>query len=188
MADPIAGATAIMNTSQINASQKAQLSQWFELADKTLDETEKLMDLNLRACRETMEQMAHCCLAACDVHDIPSALNWQTAALKPLAERSAEYGARLAGLASGSGLDFGRTFEAQWESLGRQMNGWMVPRTGPTPQGQGEPMDYLRNSMQAFDSVWENMRRNMVQAQQMGLGKPLAPESRNKGAVRKTKS
>ncbi len=177
----------MMDASPMNASQKAQLSQWFELADKTLDETEKLMDLNLRACRETMDQMAHCCLAACDVHDIPSALNWQTAMLKPLAERSAEYGARLAGLASGSGLDFGRTLEAQWESLGRQMNGWMLPWTGPAAQPHAEPMDYLRNSMQAFDSVWESMRRNLAQTQQMGLGKLPTSEPRNQGAVRKPK-
>ncbi len=178
----------MMDASPMNASQKAQLSHWFELADKTLDETEKLMDLNLRACRETVEQMAHCCLAACDVRDVPSALNWQTAMLKPLVERSAEYGARLVGLASGSGLDFGRTFEAQWDNLSRQMNGWMVPMATAAPQGRSDPMDYLRNSMQAFDSVWESMRRNMAQTQQMGLGKVPAPEPHNKGAGRKTKS
>ena len=178
----------MIEASQINASQKAQLSQWFELADKTLDETEKLMDLNLRACRETVEQMAHCCLAAWDVRDVPSALNWQTATLKPLAERSAEYGARLVGLASGSGLDFGRTFEAQWDNLSRQMNGWMVPIATPATQGRGDPMDYLRNSMQAFDSVWESMRRNMAQVQQMGLAKVPAPESPHKGTARKSKS
>ena len=177
----------MMDASQINASQKAHLSQWFELADKTLDETEKLMDLNLRACRETMAQMSHCCLAACDVHDMPSALNWQTAMLKPLAERYAEYGARLVGLASGSGMDFGRAFETQWDSLSRQMNGWMAPMATPALQGRGDPMDYLRNGMQAFDGVWENMRRNMAQAQQMGLGKVPAPESHKKGAARKTK-
>ncbi len=177
----------MIDASPMNASQKAQLTQWFELADKTLDETEKLMDLNLRACRETMEQMAKCCLAACDVRDLPSALNWQTAMLKPLAERSAEYGARLVGLASGSGLDFGHTFEAQWDSLNRQMNGWMVPMATPATQGRGDPMEYLRNSMQAFDSVWESMRRNMAHAQQMGLAKVPAPESHNKGAARKTK-
>lgn len=178
----------MIDASQMNASQKAQLSQWFELADKTLDETEKLMDLNLRACRETVEQMAHSCLAACDVRDMPSALNWQTAMLKPLAERSAEYGARLVGLASGSGLDFGRTFESQWDKLSRQMNGWVIPMTTPTLQGRGDPMDYLRNSMQAFDSVWESMRRNLLQAQQMGVAKVQAPESDKKGSARKTKS
>lgn len=178
----------MIDTAQTQAAQKAQMNQWFELADKTLDETEKLVDLNLRACRETMAQMAHCCLAACDVHDMPSALNWQTATLKPLAERSAEYGARLVGLASGSGLDFGRTFEAQWESLSRQMNGWMAPGAPSALSGRGEPMDYLRNSMQAFDSVWEGMRRNLAQAQQLGLGQRAAPTAESKGATRKSRS
>lgn len=176
----------MMTPTDIQASQKASVAQCFELADKMLDETSKLIDLNLNACRETMEDMAHCCQGACDVRDWPGALNWQTAAIKPFAERSAEYGARLMSLASGSGLDFGRTFEAQWESLGRQMNALMGQSLRPMAQGKGQSSDYMRSAMQAFDSVWDNMRQNMVQAQQMALPKAQAHQSPAKGAGRKS--
>lgn len=176
----------MMTAAEINASQKAGVSQWFEWADKTLDETSKWMDLNLSTCRDTMEEMASCCQRACDVHDWPSAFQWQSGAFKPFAERSAEYGARLVGLASGSGVDFGRSFESQWESLGQQMNAWMgqsmplLPRTGQMPSA-----DYLRNAMQAFDSVWETMRQNMVQAQQLATAQGPMDKPALKKAARK---
>lgn len=172
----------MMTAAEMNASQKAGVGQWFELADKALDETSKWMDLNLSTCRETMEEMANCCQRACDVHDWPSALQWQSAAFKPFAERSAEYGARLVGLASGSGMDVGRSFEAQWESLGQQMNAWTGQAMGSLPRaGQTPTNDYLRNAMQAFDSVWETMRQNMVQAQQL----TTAQGQMNKPALKK---
>ena len=88
----------MMTPTEMNASQKASVAQWFDMADKALDEAAKLMDLNLGVCRETMEDMAHCCQSACDVRDLQSAFNWQTRAFKPFVERSAEYGARLIGL------------------------------------------------------------------------------------------
>lgn len=175
----------MMNAEQINASQKASVDQWFDLADKALDETEKLMDLNLNACRGAMEEMAHCCQKACEVRDMPGALQWQTGAFKPFAERSAEYNARLMGLASGSGLDFSRNFEAQWQSLGRQMNAWMQQTPVQMPSGNGPSLDYLRNAMQAFDNVWDVMRHNMVQSQQRVLHKPPAHKSAAKTGGRK---
>lgn len=174
----------MITPTDIHATQKASVGQWFELADKALDETGKLMELNLNACRETMEDMAHCCTSACDVRDLSSALSWQTGALKPLAERSAEYGARLVGIASGSGLDYGRAFEAQWESLGRQMSGWMGQTSMAPYAGAGSgSMDYLRQAMQAFDSVWDTMRRNMAQVQP--ISQPQAHKSSAKSASRK---
>lgn len=169
----------MMTAAQINASQKATVDQWFGLADRALDETGKLLALNFSVCRESMEDMARSCQSACDVHDLASAWHWQTSAFKPFAERSAEYGARWMGLASGSSLDFGRSFEAQWEHLGRQVNDWMARGPAPMALGQTAPGDYLRHTMQAFDSVWEAMRENLAQSQrgveapqQMGHRRP----------------
>ena len=177
----------MMNADQLQTSQKVQLHHWFEMADKSLDEAEKLMDLHLSACRQTLQEMAHCCQNACEIRDMPGVFNWQTGAFKPFAERSAEYGSRLMSLASGSGLDLGRSFEAQWESLGRQLNAWMGPSMWPVPSGQGSSVDYLRNTMQAFDSVWDGMRQNMVQSQQlMGTRPQAGHKAAVKGAARKT--
>ena len=157
----------MMTPTEMNASQKASVAQWFDMADKALDEAAKLMDLNLGVCRETMEDMAHCCQSACDVRDLQSAFNWQTRAFKPFVERSAEYGARLIGLSSGSGLQWGRSLEAQWGSLGRQMGAWPGASVMSAHPGSGMSVDYLRNAMQAFEGVWDAMRQNMLQAQEM---------------------
>ena len=176
----------MMTADQINATQKASVGQWFELADKALDETSKLMDLNLDACRETIDDLAQCCQRACDVHDLSSAIDWQSGAIKPFAERSAEYGARLVGLASGTGLDFGRSFEAQWETMGQQMRAWMgqpwLPLAGAA---QPASADYLRNAMQAFDSVWASMRQNMAHAQARPSGKAGEMKTGTAGIARK---
>ena len=173
----------MMTKDQLNSSQKAQVNQWFELVDKSLDETEKLLDLHFAACRDTLQEMAKCCQSACDVHDMPGALNWQSGAFKPFAEHSAQYGARLMGLASGSGREFTRAFESQWQEMLRQMNGWveMPPRAGePVPE---VAMDYLRNTMKAFDSVWASARENLAQSQQAALRAVQAHKPAGKAAA-----
>lgn len=171
----------MMTPDQLHASQKNQLSQWFDMADKSLDEAEKLFDLQLSACRETLQEMANCCQSACDVRDVTSAFAWQSAVLKPLAEHSAQYGARLMGLASGTGREFSRTFENQWQAMTQQMTGWM----GNWPQmGQGgqQPMDYMRDTMKAFDSVWESARQQMAPSSNAVLRPVSATKNHAKGA------
>ena len=159
----------MMSPDQMQASQKAQVNQWFDLADKSLDEAEKLMDLHLSACRDTLKEMSHCCQNACEIRDVPSAWHWQSGALKPFAEQSAQYGARLMGLASGTGREFSRSFENQWQALTQQMRGMVGdwPRMGG--KSPDAAFDYLRNTMQAFDSVWESARQNLQQSQQAAL-------------------
>lgn len=159
----------MMTTDQLNASQKAQVNQWFDLMGKSLDETEKLLELNLSACRDGMDELARCYQRACDVRDMPGAFQWQSVAFKPFAEQSAQYGARLAGLASGSGREWSRNFENQWQDMTRWMTGWtaLAPKSGePGPE---TAFEYLRNTMKAFDSVWASARENLAQSQQAAL-------------------
>ena len=91
----------------------------------------------------------------------------------------------MMGLASGTGLDFGRSFEAQWETMGRQMREWMGQGATPFPRNQGQSLDYLHHAMQAFDSVWDAMRQNMTQAQQMAAGASKVRPLPSKGAAGK---
>lgn len=171
----------MMDTASINAQQKASLDPWFDMAGQALDETEKLLDLHMQACRELIQDMARSCQSACDVRDMPGALNWQAGAIKPFAERSVEYGARLMGLASGSGLEWGRSLEAQWERMGRQMSAWMTQMGNPLTPLAGGPLDDLRNSMRAFDGIWDAMRQNLMQAQRQGIAhKTTDPKGRNR--------
>jgi len=156
----------MLTTEQFNASQKAQMSQWFDLVGKTLDEAEKIFQLNLTTCRDCLEQMASSCQNACDIRDMSSALSWQTAVLKPLAENSAQYGARLMGLAAVTGREFGHTFEHQWQDLSRQMSSWTgdVPLAGR--QDAESAFGLLGNTMKALDSFWVSARQNLAQSQQ----------------------
>jgi phasin family protein len=158
-----------MTTDQLQSAQKNQVSQWFDLADKSLDETEKLLELQLASCRETLQEMAHCCQRACDIRDVPTAFHWQIGAFKPFAEHSAQYGARLMGLASGSGREMSRSFENQWQAMGQQMRGWMGDWPRPGTQNPDATFDYLRDTMKAFDHVWESARQNLQQSQQAAL-------------------
>jgi len=159
----------VMSPEQLQASQKAQVSQWFDLADKSLDEAEKLMDLHLSACRESLKEMAQCCQSACEIHDMPSAWHWQSGMLKPFAEQSAHYGARLMGLASGTGREFSRSLENQWQTLTQPMRGVLGDWPRMDSKSPEAAFDYLRNTMQAFDSVWESARQNLQQSQQAAL-------------------
>ena len=168
-----------MSTDPLRASHRTQVDPWFAWANQNLDEAEKWFDLHLRTCRDSLQDMARCCLSACDVRDMPGALSWQNSAFKPFAERSAEYGARLMGLAAGSGREWSRSFENQWQVLARQMNGGAGEQPRAAMEGPEAAFDYLRNSMQAFDAVWASARRQTEQswqtaAQATPVHKPVA--------------
>jgi phasin family protein len=167
----------MLTTSQIQASQKAQLSQWFAWADKTLDDAEKLFDLQLSTCRSALQDMARSCQGACDVRDMPAVLSWQSAVCKPLAEHSVQYGARLMGLASQAGRELGRSFENQWQEMNRQMGGWLGQMPATARPGPDAAFEYLRNTMNAFDSVWASTRQQLSQAQQQVVTSGATPRA-----------
>lgn len=159
----------MMNTHPMQAAQKAQVNPWFDLAEKSLDEAEKLVDLHLSTCREALKEMAHCCQNASEIRDMPSVWHWQTGAFKPFAEQSAQYGARLMGLASGTGREFSRSFENQWQAMTQQVRSMVGDWPRMDTKNPDAAFDYLRNTMQAFDSVWESARQNLQQSQQAAL-------------------
>ncbi len=47
------------------------------------------------------------------------------------------------------------------------MGAWPGASVMPAHPGRGASVDYLRNAMQAFEGVWDAMRQNMLQAQEM---------------------
>ena len=172
----------MMTPHQLQASQRAQMERWFELANKSLDEAGKFFELNFSVCQDTLQDMAHCCLSACDVRDMSGALNWQNAAFKPLAERSAEYGARLMGWASGLGREFGRSSENQWQTLSQPMNWASSQHSVVLNSGPETAFGYLRDTMKAFDSVWVSVRQNLQQSQQAAQMNALSAASRERKA------
>ncbi len=149
---------------QYPALPKVQVDQWFEWADKSLDEAEKWFDLNFSTCRDTLQDMARCCQSACDVRDMPGALSWQNGAFKPFAERSAEYGARWMGLAVGSGRELSRSLENQWQALARQMHGGFGEKPPFATEWPQAAFGDLYKTMQAFDSIWASARQQMAQS------------------------
>ena len=152
--------------------QKAPFDPWFEWAEKSLDEAEKWFDLNVGACHGTLQDMARSCRSACDVRDMPGALHWHSVALKPFAERSAEYGAQLMGLLAGSGRELGRAFENPWPGMAWQMPGGLGEKSRPAHEWPQAAFDDLRRSMQAFDAIWAPARQQLMQSRQNGWTQP----------------
>ncbi len=174
-----------MSQTAAQTEAKNQIKPWFELADKSLDETEKLLELHLDACRSTLQEMARYCESASAVQDVPGAFNLQAGALKPFAELSAQYGARMMGLASSAGREFSRAAENLWQGMARQSSGWIGDMPGAGAQGPEAMLEYLRNSMRAFDQVWESARQNLEASQDKALVLVPSGKSAGKSAARK---
>ena len=174
-----------MGHEQLNDVHKAQISQWFDFAERNLEDAQKLLEMHLTACREVLQAVARGCQSACDIRDIPGVFHWQTGIMRPFAEQSAQYGSRLMGLFTGTGQEFSRAFEHQWLAAMRQFNGgWIDTMPVASETNPEAALDYLRDTMAAFDSVWAPARQNLQQAQKAALALATAPKSsadRNRG-------
>ncbi len=174
-----------MSHTPTQTEARNQIKPWFELADKSLDETEKLVALHLDTCRSTLQEMVRYCKSASAVQDVPGAFNLQAGALKPFAELSAQYGARMMGLASSAAREFSRALENLWQGMARQSSGWMGDMPASGVQGPEAMLEYLRNSARAFDQVWDSARPKLEPSPDKGLA--LVPSGKNaaKSAARK---
>lgn len=165
-----------------NASSEP-LRSWFLLADRGLDEAQKLLELHFTVCHDTLQEVASCCQRAGDVRDVQGAIQWQTAAMAPFAEQFARYGARLLGLASGSGREFSRMLEHGWQQAISPLNGWMGRVAQGVDAEQNVDWTGLGNAMNAFDSIWASTRRSLEQSQQQAWQAFAEPRSSVKRPV-----
>ena len=154
----------MMTAEQIAASNKANMETLFGLTAKAFEGVEKLVDLNMTAAKAALGESAQNTQAAMSVKDAQELLALQAALFQPLAEKTAAYSRHLYDIASNTGNEFTKAFEAQAAVAQKQFASMMDTATQNAPAGSESAVAMMKSAVTAANNAFESVQKAVKQA------------------------
>jgi phasin family protein len=157
----------MLNPEQVLASQKASVETLFGLTGKAFEGVEKLIELNVTATKAALAEVAGTTQAMMGVKDAQELLALQAALFQPLAEKTAAYSRHLYDIASGTGAEFGRTFEEQATDAQRKFLAVVDNAAKNAPAGSETAVAVLKSAVAAGTNALETVQKAVKQASEV---------------------
>lgn len=154
----------MMTPEQIAASNKAHVDTLFGLTAKAFEGVEKLVELNMAAAKSTLLESAHSTQTLLSVKDAQELLALQAHLFQPLAEKTAAYSRQLFEIASGTGSEFTKAFEAQAAVAQKQMSSLLDTATQNAPAGSESAVAMMKSAVVAANNAFESVQKAVKQA------------------------
>jgi phasin family protein len=149
---------------QVLASQKATVETLFGLTGKAFEGVEKLVELNVTATKAALSEAAGSTQALLSVKDAQELLALQAAMFQPLAEKTAAYSRHLYDIASGTGAEFSRTFEAQAAEAQKKFLAVVDNAARNAPAGSETAVAVFKSAVAAGTNALESVQKAVKQA------------------------
>ena len=153
-----------LTAEQILASHKANLETLFGLTSKAFEGVEKLVELNLTATRAALNEAATHSQALLSVKDAQELLALQAGMFQPLAEKTAAYSRHLYDIASGTGAEFGKAFEAQAADAQKGFTNLVDSMAKNAPAGSETAVAVMKSAVSAANNAFESVQKAVKQA------------------------
>jgi len=157
----------MMTAEQIVASHKANVETLFGLTAKAFEGVEKLVELNLSAAKAALDESANNTQAALSVKDAQDLLAMQASLFQPLAEKTAAYSRHLYDIASGTGGEFTKAFEAQAAAAQKQFASLVDSAASNAPAGSEQAVAMMKGAVTAANTAFESVQKAVKQATDM---------------------
>jgi phasin family protein len=154
----------MLTADQMLASQKATIETLFGLTGKAFEGVEKLVELNVTATRAALAEAAGTTQALMGVKDAQELMALQAALFQPLAEKTAAYSRHLYDIASGTGAEFGKTFEEQAADAQRKFLAVVDNAAKNAPAGSETAVAVLKSAVAAGTNALETVQKAVKQA------------------------
>jgi phasin family protein len=154
----------MLTAEQVLASQKATIDTLFGLTGKAFEGMEKVLELNVTASKAALAEAAGTTHAFFSVKDPQEVLALQAAMFQPLAEKTAAYSRHLYDIASGTGAEFGRTFEEQASEAQRKFLSVVDSAAKNAPAGSETAVAVLKSAIAASTNAFETVQKSFKQA------------------------
>ena len=154
----------MMTAEQIVASHKANVETLFGLTAKAFEGVEKLVDLNMTAAKAALSESAQNTQTALSVKDAQELLALQANLFQPLAEKAAAYSRQLYDIASGTGGDFTKAFEAQAALAQQQFASLVDTASQNAPAGSETAVAMMKSAVAAANNAFESVQKAVKQA------------------------
>ncbi|WP_298924607.1 phasin family protein [uncultured Ramlibacter sp.] len=154
----------MLTAEQILASQKAAVETLFGLTSKAFEGVEKLVELNMTASKAALSEAAGTTQSVLSVKDAQELLALQAGLFQPLAEKTAAYSRHLYDIASGTGAEFGRAFEAQAAETQKKFLAVVDNAAKNAPAGSETAVAVFKSAVAAGNNALESVQKAVKQA------------------------
>ena len=154
----------MLTPEQILASHKANVETLFGLTNKAFEGVEKLVELNVGAAKAALNESATQTQAALSVKDAQELLALQASLFQPLAEKTAAYSRHLYDIASGTGAEFGKAFEAQATDAQKKFMAVVDNAAKNAPAGSETAVAVFKSAVAAGTNALESVQKAVKQA------------------------
>jgi phasin family protein len=154
----------MLTPEQILASQKATVETLFGLTTKAFEGVEKLVELNLTASKAALAEAAGTTQSMLSVKDAQELLALQASLMQPLAEKTSAYSRHLYDIASGTGAEFGKAFEAQAADMQKKFLAVVDNAAKNAPAGSETAVAVFKSAVAAGNNALESVQKAVKQA------------------------
>jgi len=154
----------MLTAEQVLASQKASVETLSGLTNKAFEGFEKLVELNMTASKAALAEAAGTTEAILSVKDAQELLALQASLFQPLAEKTAAYSRHLYDIASGTGAEFGKAFEAQAADAQKKFLAVVDNAAKNAPAGSETAVAVFKSAVAAGNNALESVQKAVKQA------------------------
>jgi len=148
----------------ILASQKTSLDNLLAIQGAFFGGFEKLVDLNLKVIKATMDEVAQTSQQAIEVKDPQEALAFTTALVRPNAEKTLAYSKHVYDIVAGVQGDLSKLTEAQIAEGQQQVTEALDQIAKNAPTGSEGAVALLKSSLATANSAYESVAKAARQA------------------------
>lgn len=153
---------------QVSAAAKSSFANGFEvysnLAAKTFEGMEKLINLNLTATKASLDEAAAASrqlLGAKDAQEFMALLNAQT---KPNLDKAVSYGSHLANIAVALQSEYGKAAETRLAQIARQFSELVDEAGKNAPAGSETFVSFMKSTLGNASNGYEQFTKTAKQA------------------------
>lgn len=149
---------------QIAAANKANFDALVELTQKAFTGIEKLVELNLQAARNTLEESAEQAKATLAAKDPQALLAVQSTLLQPASEKAMAYGRQVYDIAASTQAEVAKLVEAQVATAQEQLQSLVDTAIKNAPAGSENAVALVKSSISAANNAFESVQKAAKQA------------------------
>jgi len=149
---------------QLLASQKASLHDFLTVQNTFFNGFEKLVDLNLKAVRASLDEVAQKSQEAANLKDVQETLSFTSALAQPTAEKAVAYSKHVYDIVSGVQTELSKLVEAQVARNQQQFADAVEQFSKNAPAGSEGAVSLLKTSLATANNAYESVAKVARQA------------------------
>jgi phasin family protein len=149
---------------EVLETQKVALDAMMAVQSSMFGGFEKLVDLNLKVMKATMDEVSQKTHEAMGVKDAQEAVAMSSSLVQPSAEKAAAYGKHVYDIVAGVQADIAKLTEGKMADSQKQMATLVEQFSRNAPSGAESTVAMLKSSLAQANAAYESMNRAAKQA------------------------